>query len=145
MKSVTVAAAIALACVSVLSAQPAAAQSAATHRSKSKLSTSLLALQRSHGNQTAARSTRQGVTARRTPIMLRTSGDSVEVSAFGADLAALRAQLESKGMVNTKVHDYSVTGRVPVSALADIANTPGLQFMKRSLRTTHAGIVTSQG
>ncbi|HEY1283401.1 MAG TPA: S8 family serine peptidase [Steroidobacteraceae bacterium] len=140
MRSVTVAAAIALACVSVLSVPPAAAQA----RAKSKLSTSLLALQRSQAKQSAARSARQG-TARRTPFMLRTSGGYVEVSAFGADLAALRTQLESKGMLDAKVHDYSVTGKVPLAAIADMANTPGLQFMKRSLRTTHAGIVTSQG
>src|SRR5262245_32458754 len=80
MKSVTVAAAIALACVSVLSIPPSAAQS----RSKSKLSTSLLALQRSQGKQTAARSARPGAAARRTPVMLRTNGAFVEVSAFGA-------------------------------------------------------------
>jgi len=145
MKSVTVAAAIALACVSVLSAQSAAAQTAASARANSKLSTSLLALQRSAAKQTAARSARQAASGRRTPFMLRTNGGYVEVSAFGADPAALRAQLESRGMLNAKVHDYSVSGRVPVSAIADLASTPGLTFMKRSLRTTHAGIVTSQG
>src|SRR5262249_30103575 len=137
---------IALACVSVLSAPSAPAEEASAARSHSKLSTSLLALQRSAGKQNAARSARSALAnARRTPFMLRTNDGFVNVSAFGADPAALRTQLESKGMLDAQVHDYSVSGKVPVSAIADMANTPGLAFMKRSLRTTHAGLVTSQG
>ena len=145
MKSVTVAAAIALAWAGAFAAQTAVAQSAAKSRANTKLSTSLLALQRAQSNQTAARSARAETHLRRTPFMLRTNGGYIDVSAFGANPAALRTQLESKGMVNAKVHDYTVSGKVPVAALADMASTPGLQFMKRSLRTTHAGIVTSQG
>src|SRR5262245_2309517 len=126
MKSITVAAAIALAWAGALSAQTAVAQSAEKSRAHPKLSTTLLALQRAEAKRTTALSARAA--ARRTPYMLRTNGDSVEVSAFGADPAALRAELESKGMQNAKVHDYSVSGRVPISAITDMANTPGLQF-----------------
>src|SRR5262245_9691502 len=110
MKSITVAAAIALAWAGALSAQTAVAQSAAKSRANPKLSTSLLVLQRAQAKQAA----RAATPARRTPYMLRTNGDYVDVSAFGPDPAALRAQLESKGMLNAKVHDYSVSGRVPI-------------------------------
>jgi subtilisin family serine protease len=145
MKSVTVAAAIALAWAGALSAQTALAQNAPKARvSNAKLSTSLLALEGAQAKQ-AARSARAAPPLKRTPFMLRTDNGYVNVSAYGADPAALRTQLESKGMQNAKVVSYAVTGKIPVTAIADMANTPGLQFMKRSLRTTHAGLVTSQG
>jgi subtilisin family serine protease len=76
---------------------------------------------------------------------LRTSGGYVSVSAYGDDLAGLRAQLVAKGMKDAKLHATAVSGRVPVSALADMAETHGLRFMRPALAITRAGSVTTQG
>ncbi|HZF26472.1 MAG TPA: hypothetical protein VEZ88_09450 [Steroidobacteraceae bacterium] len=72
----------------------------------------------------------------------------VSVSAYpeaGMDLAALKAALISKGMLDASQHENAVSGRVPLGALADIANTQGLHFLRPAMAMTRAGLVTSQG
>ncbi|HEU4592566.1 MAG TPA: hypothetical protein VFS13_16790 [Steroidobacteraceae bacterium] len=95
----------------------------------------------------AAKRNLQTETARGTRKIpgLRTREGYVSVSAYGDDLAGLRAQLVAKGMKEAKLHATAVSGRVPVSALADMARTSGLKFMRPALAITRAGSVTSQG
>ncbi|HVW71408.1 MAG TPA: S8 family serine peptidase [Steroidobacteraceae bacterium] len=69
----------------------------------------------------------------------------VRISAYGDDVSSLKAQLVGKGMLDAVSHDYAVTGRVPVTALTDIAGTSGLRFVKPVLATTRAGLTMTQG
>ncbi|HET9864879.1 MAG TPA: hypothetical protein VFP37_15655 [Steroidobacteraceae bacterium] len=95
----------------------------------------------------AAKRNLQTETARGTRKIpgLHSRGGYVSVSAYGDDLAGLRAQLVAKGMKDAKLHDTAVSGRVPVGALADMAGTAGLKFMRPTLAITRAGSVTTQG
>ncbi len=81
---------------------------------------------------------------RRIPA-LRASQGYVAVSAYGDDLAALRAQLVAKGLRNATLHSTAVSGQAPVAALADMAGTMGLKFMRPTLAMARAGLVTTQG
>jgi len=81
---------------------------------------------------------------RRIPA-LRASQGYVSVSAYGDDLAGLRAQLVAKGLKNATMHSTAVSGRAPISALADMAATSGLKFIRPTLAMARAGSVTSQG
>jgi subtilisin family serine protease len=83
-------------------------------------------------------------TSRKLPA-LRASDGYVSVSAYGDDLANLRAQLMAKGLKDAKLHATAVSGRAPVSALADMAATSGLKFVRATAAMTRAGSVTSQG
>ncbi len=76
---------------------------------------------------------------------LRASNGYVSISAYGDDLPALRTQLVAKGLLNAKLHATAVTGRAPISALADMAKTPGLKFARPTLAMTRAGTVQTQG
>jgi subtilisin family serine protease len=76
---------------------------------------------------------------------LRASGGYVAVSAYGDDLASLRAQLVAKGLVGASMHPTAVTGRAPVASLGDMAATSGLKFLRPTLAMAWAGSVTSQG
>ncbi|WP_437970614.1 hypothetical protein WMF04_15560 [Sorangium sp. So ce260] len=76
---------------------------------------------------------------------LRVQDGHVAVSAYGDDGAALAAQLAAKGMLGAKVHGESVSGRVPIARLGDIAAMSGLRYMKPTMATTQAGLVTTQG
>jgi subtilisin family serine protease len=81
---------------------------------------------------------------------LRASNGYVSVSAYGDDLAALRAQLEAKGLTHAAVHGTAVSGRAPVSALRDMATTHGLKFLRPTLAMARnhlpsQGPVVSQG
>ena len=76
---------------------------------------------------------------------LRASQGYVSVSAYGDDLAGLRAQLVAKGLKNATLHSNAVSGRAPVAALADMATTSGLKIMRPTLAMARAGLVTSQG
>ncbi len=77
---------------------------------------------------------------------LRMQDGYVRVSAYGDDVAALRTQLVAQGMLDAKLHDHAVTGRVPIAALGDIAaSTSGLRFIKPVLAATRAGLTTTQG
>jgi subtilisin family serine protease len=83
-------------------------------------------------------------TLRKLPA-LRASNGYVSVSAYGDDLANLRSQLVAKGLKDAKLHATAVSGRAPVSALADIAATSGLKFVRPTAAMTRAGSVTTQG
>ena len=74
---------------------------------------------------------------------LRASDGYVAVSAYGADLAALRAQLVAKGLLGAKQHDTAVSGRAPIAALGDMAATPGLRFLRPTLAMARAGSVVT--
>jgi hypothetical protein len=75
---------------------------------------------------------------------LRASNGYVSVSAYGDDLAALRAQLVAKGLTHAAVHGTAVSGRAPVSALRDMAGTSGLKFLRPTLVMAR-GHLPSQG
>lgn len=70
---------------------------------------------------------------------LRLRDGYVAVSAYGDDPRSLRAALESRGLVDATVHATSVSGRAPITALRDLAATPGLRFLRPALAKTHHG------
>jgi subtilisin family serine protease len=77
---------------------------------------------------------------------LRASDGYVSISAYGDDLAALRAQLTAKGLKGGVVHSTAVSGRAPVAALRDMAATSGLKFLRPTLAMARGqGSVVSQG
>ena len=76
---------------------------------------------------------------------LRASQGYVSVSAYGDDLASLKAQLVAKGLKDATLHDTAVSGSAPIAALGDMAATSGLKFLKPTMATArHTGVV-SQG
>jgi Subtilase family len=76
---------------------------------------------------------------------LRVQDGYVRISAYGDDVGALKTQLVGKGMLDAKLHDHAVSGRVPIAALTDVAGTTGLKFVKPVLAATRAGLTTTQG
>jgi len=76
---------------------------------------------------------------------LRVGDGYVSISAYGDDLASLRAQLVAKGLKDAKLHATAVSGRAPVSALSDMSTTTGLRFVRPVAAMTRAGVVTTQG
>jgi subtilisin family serine protease len=77
--------------------------------------------------------------------VLRASSGYVAISAYADDPQALRAQLVAKGLQGASVHGVAVTGRAPIAALADMATSQGLKFMRPSLAMTRRGLTTTQG
>ena len=69
----------------------------------------------------------------------------VRVSAYGDDPSSLKTQLVGQGMLDAKQHRYAVTGRVPVSALNDLAGIAGLRYLKPAMAATRVGLTTTQG
>ena len=106
-----------------------------------KLGPQLLILQKAYGVQPLWHDA--GLRAKLPP--LRVQDGYVRISAYGDDASTLKDQLVAQGMLDPRVHDYSVTGRVPIAALSDIANTSGLRFIKPVLATTRVGLTTTQG
>ena len=77
---------------------------------------------------------------------LRASNGYVSISAYGDDLASLRAQLTAKGLLNGKVHSTAVSGKAPIAALGDMSKTSGLKFLRPTLAMARGrGAVVSQG
>jgi subtilisin family serine protease len=76
---------------------------------------------------------------------LRVQDGYVRISAYGDNVSELKTQLVGQGMLEARLHDHAVTGRVPVAALNDIASIAGLRFIKPALATTRVGLTTSQG
>jgi subtilisin family serine protease len=108
-----------------------------------RMGSKLMALERMAAqSRSAADATRK--VSRRLPMM-RASDGYVSISAYGDDLAGLQSQLVAKGLKNAKLHATAVTGRAPVGALADMARTSGLKFLRPALATTRAGTVQTQG
>ncbi len=114
---------------------------AAKSGASSKLSPPLLTLEQS---QSIPSSARDGALRRKIPP-LHTQSGYVRVSAYADDSTSLMTQLVSKGMLEAKVYDHAVTGRVPVAALSDMAATSGLRFMRPALAITRAGLTSTQG
>lgn len=121
----------------------AAARDAAKSGSGARLGASLGVLQRASARRIPQSDVTRGVT-RKLPA-LRASGGYVAISAYGDDLASLRTQLVAKGLVDDTLHDTAVSGRAPVAALADMAATSGLKFLRPTLAMARRGTVTSQG
>jgi subtilisin family serine protease len=121
------------------------ARNAAKSGTSARLGANLAALERA----SARRVPQSDVTAgfvRKSPA-LRASNGYVSISAYGDDLAALRAQLVAKGLVDVTQHSTAISGRAPVGALADMAATNGLRFLRPTLAMARGGrpVVTSQG
>ena len=120
-----------------------AAMKSAKSGDGARLGASLAVLQRA----SARRLPQSDVTRRLTRKLpaLRASGGYVSISAYGDDLAALRAQLTAKGLIGGVVHSTAVSGKAPVAALGDMAGTHGLKFLRPTLAMARAGSVQSQG
>jgi subtilisin family serine protease len=120
----------------------AARQSAKTGPG-AKLSASLAVLQKAADRrgpqQTVTRNVKHKLPA------LRASQGYVSVSAYGDDLAGLRAQLEAKGLKDAVVHATAVSGKAPVAALRDMSETTGLKFLRPTLAMARRHPVISQG
>ena len=120
-----------------------AARNAAKSGDGARLGASLTVLQKA-----AARRVPQADVTRRVTHKLpglRASQGYVSISAYGADLPALRAQLEAKGLLNAVAHPTAVSGRAPVAALNDMANTSGLKFLRPTLAMARKHPAVSQG
>src|SRR5688572_29322293 len=120
-----------------------AAKNAARSSSGANLGASLAVLQRAAERRVPQSGITRDIT-RKVPV-LRASNGYVSVSAYGDNLAAVRTQLVAKGLLDASVHSTAVSGRAPVSALTDMAATPGLKFLKPTMAMARAGSVTSQG
>jgi subtilisin family serine protease len=120
-----------------------AAKIAAKTGNGARLGASLSVMERAAARRVPQSDVTRNVT-RKLPV-LRASDGYVSISAYGDDLGALRAQLVSKGLQDATLHSTAVSGRAPVAALADMAATPGLKFLRPTLAMAHAGSVTSQG
>ena len=123
--------------------QAIAAKNAAKTGNGAKLGASLSVLQRAAARRIPRSDVARALT-RKVPA-LRASDGYVSISAYGDDLASLRAQLVSKGLTNVTLHATAVSGRAPIAALGDMAATPGLKFLRPTLAMARAGSVTSQG
>ena len=109
-----------------------------------RLGASLVVLQRAAARRVPQSDVTQRVT-RKLPA-LRASDGYVSISAYGDDLAGLRAQLTAKGLKGAVVHSTAVSGRAPVAALGDMAATSGLKFLRPTLAMARGqGSVVSQG
>ncbi len=120
-----------------------AARNTAKSASGARLSASLAVLQkaaeRRAPQQTVTREVRHKLPA------LRASQGYVSVSAYGDNLAALRAQLESKGLKDAVMHPTAVSGKAPVAALRDMSETSGLKFLRPTLAMARGHSIISQG
>jgi subtilisin family serine protease len=120
-----------------------AAKDAAKSGSGARLGASLAVLQKASARrgpqQTITRDVKHKLPA------LRASQGYVSLSAYGDDLAGLRAQLESKGLKDARVHATAVSGKAPVAALGDMANTVGLKFLRPTLAMARKHSIISQG
>ncbi|HEY6125013.1 MAG TPA: hypothetical protein VIV63_10185 [Steroidobacteraceae bacterium] len=122
-----------------------AARNAAKSGEGARLGASLAVLQKAAARRVPQPDVTRRVT-RKLPA-LRASQGYVSVSAYGDDLPALRTQLESRGLIDAVVHPTAVSGKAPVAALADMARTSGLKFLRPTLAMARAsrGAIVSQG
>lgn len=128
-----------------------AALAAAKTGEGARLGATLALLQKASERQAAQPAARAAVAVdvtrglkRKLPA-LRASQGYVSVSAYGDDLAALRTQLVSKGLVDARQHATAVSGRAPLSALGDMARTTGLKALRPVMAMTRRGKIVSQG
>jgi subtilisin family serine protease len=106
-----------------------------------KLGPHLQILQKAYGSQPLWHD--GGLRAKLPP--LRMQDGYVRISAYGDDVASLTTQLVGQGMLEPRTHERSVSGRVPITALSDIAGISGLRFVKPVLAATRGGLTTTQG
>ena len=77
---------------------------------------------------------------------LDVSGGYVTVDAIAAaDPAALRAELEALNFRDAAMRGSYISGRLPISAIAALAKSKNLKFVRPAYFVTHAGLVDSQG
>jgi len=113
--------------------------------SSSKLSGALIRLQAAQA-AAAKQRTPQPAPKGRNPLLKVVNGQVViDAVAKPGQAQALRTELVSRGLQNAAVFGNVVSGRLPVSALADLATSPALQFARPSVRAHDVGLVTSQG
>jgi subtilisin family serine protease len=120
-----------------------AAKNAAKSGSGARLGASLAILQRAAARRLAQADVTAGM-KHKLPA-LRASDGYVSVSAYGDDLAGLRAQLVAKGLKDATLHSTAVSGRAPVGALGAMAESGGLKFLRPTLAMARAGSVVTQG
>jgi subtilisin family serine protease len=120
-----------------------AAKNAARAGNGAKLSSTLAVMERAAARRIPQSDVTRAIT-RKSPG-LRASNGYVSVSAYGDNLQSLRAQLVAKGLKDAQVHATAVSGRAPVAALADMAATGGLKFLRPSMAMARVGSVTTQG
>lgn len=111
-----------------------------------KLGTQLMMLQRTMDTMQ-----RRGIRmnneamARALPGM-RISDGYIGVTAYAVgEVATLKTDLESRGMINATIIDRTLSGRVPLAALADMGSSPFLRSMRPVVAIKRVGLVTSQG
>src|SRR5262245_6199222 len=112
-----------------------------------KLGSQLSVLRRAAAHPSSSKSTGKALLSEKSRGLLARDG-YVSVSAYpeeGMSLAALKAALTAKGMLNASQQERAVSGRVPFTALADMGRTQGLHFLRPTMAMTRAGLVTTQG
>lgn len=78
--------------------------------------------------------------------VLQMQGDRILVTAFPKnDAAALQQELTALGMIEAQVAGNTVTGRVPVDALSQIARASNLRQLRPVLVTRRGGLTTTHG
>jgi subtilisin family serine protease len=113
----------------------------AKNGTSAKLGPQLLILQKAYGAQPLWHD--GGLRAKLPPLHVQDG--YIRISVYGDDVRSLRTQLIGQGMLDARLHDHAVSGRVPIAALSDIAAMSGLRFVKPVLATTRVGVTTTQG
>src|SRR5262245_20504350 len=111
----------------------------------SKLSGALVRLQAAQAGAAKQRGTQRAGRGRN-PLLKVVNGQVViDAVARPGQAQKLRSELVSRGLQSASVYGNVVSGRLPVTALSDLASSPALQFARPSVRAHDAGLVTSQG
>ncbi|HZF25515.1 MAG TPA: hypothetical protein VEZ88_04590 [Steroidobacteraceae bacterium] len=113
----------------------------------SKLSGALLRLEQSaKAGATAKQRSLAVARSGRNPLLKVVDGYIViDAVAKPGQAQALHTELVSRGLQNGSVFGNVVSGRLPASALGDLAATSSLHFARPSVRAHDAGLVTTQG
>ena len=110
-----------------------------------KLGTQLMMMQRMVSKRGVAARASDPVMAKLMSDMRVSAEGYVPVEAFAIGNAeALRADLVSRGMIEARVLGRVVAGRVPVTALGDMANSTFLRSMRPVMYRNRVGLTTSQ-
>ena len=124
-----------------------AQRDAVKHGGASKLSGTLVRLQQAARPSSNARERSLAVArSARNPLLKVVDGYVViDAVAKPGQAQALRTELTSRGLQNGSLFGNTVSGRLPVAALSDLAAVGSLHFARPSVRAHDAGLVTSQG
>ena len=72
--------------------------------------------------------------------------ETVAVEILGEpDAQALLSELSAQGLQHGRQRGRIVSGRLPINALEDTANLPGVRFIRQSISLTQSGSTTTQG